>query len=360
VEFPVRVRVSIVGLGAVGEWVLRALDRQRSRLRDEHGVEFSVVALATRSDGFVHRAEGIDPAEALAARGSGASLETLAGASVWPDALAGLKATETDILVEVSQSPPSDGEPGLSHVHEALGRGISVATSNKWPIALRGVELKRLAALRGASLRAEATVMSGTPVLSALAGGLGGATALRLRAVLNATVNYICSRLAEGVTYSDALADAERLGLAEPDPSSDVDGFDSAAKLMILAGLVFDVQLTLDDVERRGISTLAQTEIDAARAQGRRIREVATLDPGAGRASVEAIPLAAGDPLFAVEGTTNVIHLEAEPLGSVSISGPGAGPRMAGQGVLADLIMLAGHHAAWRSGPARGRRSPRR
>jgi homoserine dehydrogenase len=341
VESPVRVRVSIVGLGTVGGWVLRALERQGTRLRDEHGVEFSVVALATRSDGFVHRAEGIDPAEALAARGSGASLETLAGVSVWPDALAGLKATETDVLVEVSQSPPSDGEPGISHLQEALGRGISVATSNKWPIALRGVELKRLAARGGACLRAEATVMSGTPVLAALAGGLGGATPLRLRGVLNATVNYICSRLADGASYSDALAEAERLGLAEPDPSSDVDGLDSAAKLMILAALVFDVQLQLDDVERRGISMLAETGIEAARSQGRRIREVATLDPGTGRASVEAIPLTSDDPLFAVEGTTNVIHLEADPVGSVSIGGPGAGPQMAGQGVFADLIALA-------------------
>jgi homoserine dehydrogenase len=356
----VRLRASIVGLGTVGEWVLRALDRQRTRLREEHGVEFSVVALGTRREGFVYRAEGIDPAAVLAARGSGASLATLAGGSKWPDALAGLKATETDILVEVSQSPPSDGEPGLSHLREALGRGISVATSNKWPIALRGVELRRLAASRGGSLRAEATVMSGTPVLTALEGGLAGATPLRLRGVLNATVNYICSRLAEGVKYSDALAEAERLGLAEPDPSSDVDGDDSAAKLMILAGLVFNVQLRLADVDRRGISTLAEAEVDAARAEGRRIREVATLDPGTGRASVEAIPLEPKDPLFAVEGTTNVVHLEADPVGTLSISGPGAGPHMAGQGVFADLIMLAERHAAWRSGPARDRRSPRR
>ena len=321
--------------------MLRAIDHQRDRLGDQYGVELSVVALATRRDGFVHRDAGIEITEALAVRESGAPLEALARVSAWPDALSGLRATETDVLVEVSQSPETDGEPGVSHLREALRRGISVATSNKWPVALCGVELTRLAARHGACLRAESTVMSGTPVLAALTDGLGGATPLRLRGVLNATVNHICSRLGEGVAYADALAEAQRLGLAEPDPSADVDGFDSAAKVMVLAALVFGVQLELGDVERHGISAIAADDLAAARAGRRRIKEVATLDPRTGGASVQPLAVAPEDPLFVVEGTTNAIHLEADPIGEISITGPGAGPELAGQGVFADLIALA-------------------
>jgi homoserine dehydrogenase len=347
---PVRIRVSIVGLGVVGAWLLGAIDRHRDRLRDEYGLALSVVALASRRDGFVHREDGIEIADALALRARGASIAELPGARHWPTALAGLEATETDVLVEVSQSPAAGGEPGLAHLRHALRRGVSAATSNKWPVALAGVELRELAERHRAGLRAESTVMSGTPVLAALTTGLGGATPLRLRGVLNATVNLICSRIAAGGTYAEALAEAQAAGLAEPDPTADVDGFDTVAKLMVLSALVFGVQLEIGDVARRGISQLADADIEGARARGLRIRELATLDVDGGRAAVvEPSPLSPGDPFFDVEDTTNAIRLEVDPIGEVGISGPGAGPKQAGQGVFSDLVALARERAG-RSG----------
>ena len=107
-------------------------------------------------------------------------------------------------------SPPADGEPGLTHMREALGRGIPVVTSNKWPVALRGVELAAQARNHGVAFRAESTVMSGTPVLGALTEGLAGAVPVALRGVLNATVNVILSLMADGTSYEDALAQAQR------------------------------------------------------------------------------------------------------------------------------------------------------
>ena len=183
--------------------------------------------------------------------------------------------------------------------------------------------------------------MSGTPVLTALTEGLGGARPVRARGVVNATVNVICSRLGTGVAYEDALAEAQRAGLAEPDPSADVDGWDSVAKVMVLSAVVFGTQLELGDVSVRGISALDRSEIEAALGRGERIREIATLDPGAGVASVEAVAVAADHPFFAVEGTRNELRLEVEPLGEVVMGGPGAGPELAGQGVYSDVIALA-------------------
>jgi homoserine dehydrogenase len=342
---PVPIRVSVVGVGTVGAWLLRAIERHRGRVRDRYALDLDVVALASRRDGFVYDAGGIEISSAMASGGARRSIADIERVDRWPTTLAGLQETETDILVEVSQSPSSDGEPGLSHMRHALGRGISVATSNKWPVALAGVELAALADRHRAGFRAESTVMSGTPVLAALTNGLGGATPVRLRGLINATVNFICSRIAAGGSYAEALAEAQAAGLAERDPSADVDGLDSVAKLMVLAALVFGVQLEVDDVGRRGISALTQAEIEAALAGDRRIREVATIDPEAGRPAVEARAISPGDPFFDVDGATNAVRVEVEPLGEIAISGPGAGPALAGQGVFSDLIALAREHA---------------
>jgi homoserine dehydrogenase len=328
------VRVCVIGTGTVGRWLLRVIARDRAQLATRYGIDLSVVAVGGR-DGFVHQPTGIDLEALLALRSRGGSLAELDGHR--RSVTEGVTELDADVLAEVSQSPPSDGEPGLSHIRAALDRRISVATSNKWPVALAGVELAERARRNGTGFRAESTVMSGTPVLTALTDGLGGATPLRLRGVVNATVNVICSRMEQGTGYAEALAEAQAAGLAEPEPSADVDGFDSVAKLMVLSALVFGEQLELRNVTRHGLSELAESGLEP----GARVREVATLDPAAGRRSVEATVLADGDPLGGIVGATNFVRLEVEPLGAVSISGPGAGPALAGQGVFSDVIALA-------------------
>jgi homoserine dehydrogenase len=322
-----------VGTGTVGRWLLQALRRDRDRLAARYGVDLSVVAVGDRG-GLVHDPAGIDVEELLALRSGGRSLASLGAYA--RTALEGISEIDVDVLAEVSQSPELDGEPGLSHIRTALDRGVAVATSNKWPVALHGVELAERARSHGVGLRAESTVMSGTPVLAALTDGLGGATPLRLRGIVNATVNVICSRIQQGTSYAQALADAQAAGLAERDPSADVDGLDSVAKLMVLSALVFGEQLKLSDVERRGLSELASRS-----EPGAWIREVTALDPAASHRSVKATVLTPGDPLATVTGITNCIRLEVEPLGEVSITGPGAGPELAGQGVFSDVIALA-------------------
>jgi homoserine dehydrogenase len=220
-----------------------------------------------------------------------------------------------------------------------LGRDIPAVTSNKWPVALHGVELAELGRAHSAPLRAESTVMSGTPVLSTFREGLAGASPIAVRGVLNATANYITSEMARGQAYSDALADAQQKGLAERDPSADVDGHDAVAKAMVLSALVFGRQLQLEDVSRIGVSSVTQDAVSQALAEGRQIREVTTVDGSVAR--VEPVALEADDPLARVDGTDNAIVCRAEPLGEVTIVGPGAGVELAGQGVLSDLVATA-------------------
>jgi homoserine dehydrogenase len=340
-------RVWLVGFGTVGRWLVAALDSHSERLADRYGVEVTMVGIANARDGFVHTADGIALRSALALADEGGSLADLPDVRRWPSALDGLRATEADLLVEVTASPATGAEPGFSHMREALERGIPVVTSNKWPVALHGLELAELARARGVAFRAESTVMSGTPLLSTLTDGLAGAIPVGLRGLLNATANFILTRMAEGRSYKDALAEAQAAGLAERDPAADVVGHDSVAKVMILSALVFRRQLSLDQVARRGIDAITREEIDEAAATGKRLKHVATLEffgpDGAGdvTARVEPELVRPEDPLARIEGTMNAVVCRAIPVGEVAVEGPGAGPELAGQGVLSDLIAVA-------------------
>ena len=275
----------------------------------------------------------------------GGSLRTIAAPVHTDDVAAGLGGIEADVLTVVCSSPRPDGEPGLTYIRGALERGIGVATSDKWPVALHGVDLVEVARRSGAAFRAESTVMSGTPVLGTLLEGLAGARTTALRGVLNATANFILTAIAAGSTPERALAAAREAGLAERDPSADLDGHDSVAKVMILAALVLGAQLEIEDVDRTGIGGIDPGELRAAAADGGAIRLVESIVADAGRptglrAEVGPARLPAEDPLAAIEGAETALVCAAEPLGEVQIAGPGAGPALAGQGVLSDLIAI--------------------
>jgi homoserine dehydrogenase len=340
-------RIWLVGLGRVGEWLVRALDSQAERLAVRYGVDVTVVGLANARDGFIYDGNGLDLRSVLWLASHGRSIAEEPGVRRWPTTIEGLRATEADLLVEVTASPPTDGEPGVAHMREALLRRIPVVTSNKWPVAVRGVELAELARSRGVAFRAESTVMSGTPVLGALVDGLAGALPVGIRGVLNATANFILSRMAEGEPYEDALAEAQRAGLAERDPAADVEGHDAVAKVMILSALVFGRQLRREQVACRGITEITRSEIDQAASGGARLKHLATLDfaepDGAGKVTARVEPelVRRDDPLANIEGTTNAVVCRARPIGEVTVVGPGAGPQLAGQGVFSDLLAVA-------------------
>jgi homoserine dehydrogenase len=340
-------RICVVGCGTVGQWLLRALAAQAAQLTTRYGFVPVVVGLATARHGLIYNPRGLDLPRLLALVGDGRPLIEHPDVAHWPTALEGLRTLDADVLVEVTASPAADGEPGISHMRQALRRRLAVVTSNKWPVALHGLELSQLAGRSGVAFRAEATVMSGTPVLSTLVEGLAGATPLSLRGILNATSNFVLSEMRRGASYAEALATTQQVGLAERDPAADVEGHDAVAKLMILAGMVFGRQLGIDQVARQRMTHLGRVDLETAAAAGARIRPVATLEFGEpGRqdgmnARVQPMPLGPDDPLAGIDGVNNAVVCRADPLGAITIIGPGAGVALAGQGVLADLIAIA-------------------
>lgn len=346
------IRLSIVGFGTVGRWLAAAVHRRRSWLEAECNVAVSIVGVATRRDGFIHRDPELDITTLLDLASAGRPLADHPGAHRWETALEGLAMSGSDVLAETSNTNPREPEPALSHIRHALGQGTHVITSSKGACAAAAAELIALARRRGVQFRMEATVMSGTPVLSTLREGLAGAHVTAVRGILNGTANYVLTLMAGGLDYPAALAKAQAQGYAEPEPTYDVDGHDAVAKVRIVAAAAFGRALTLDQVVRRGITGITPDEVRQAARGGRKIKLVATVRPqgelhGAGRAigpleaRVEPLALPLTDPLAHVDGVMNALAVETDTVREVTIIGPGAGREQAGQGVFADLVAVA-------------------
>lgn len=270
------IRTALIGLGNVGRSFLRILESKHDRLAKQYGLTFRIVCVADSSGVAVNPA-GYDPALTRRAKESGAPVRKLAG--YWPDmtpADAIAAHLECDLVLEASPVNLKTGEPGLSTVRMALMRGISVVLANKGPLVLAFPELKRLARENGAGLAYSATVCGALPVVNVGTRDLIAADIHSLRGIFNSTSNFILAEMTAGRPYAEALAEAQRRGLAETDPSLDVEGWDTANKLVIIANTFLGMEATLADVAVQGITGLAAEELQATQRNGRAIKLIAS------------------------------------------------------------------------------------
>jgi homoserine dehydrogenase len=308
-------RVALLGCGTVGSEVARHLA--------EHGRELGVelVSVLVR--------------DASRQRGVASQLITTSADELF--------AARPELVIEVIGGV----EPAAVLVARALRRGIHVVTANKTLIAHRGPRLQRLAQRSGAKLALEASVCAGVPILAALR-QLRGDRILGIQAVVNGTCNFILSRMeSTGVTFAAALAEAQRLGLAEADPSADVSGRDSAEKLCILAraaGVHAAQRLRPCDVVCEGIEKVAPADLAEARQARRVVRLIAELD-AAGRLRVGPALVARNHPLAQTQGAENVVVIRADLAGEIVLRGPGAGPRPTASAILGDVARLLGRRS---------------
>jgi homoserine dehydrogenase len=324
-------RVAVLGAGTVGGAVLDGLLHHPDRLVTADGPPFVVTAIAVRD---------LDKA-----RGNGLSPFLLT------DAPAHLIADpDTDVIVELMGGL----EPARTLIAAALGAGKPVVSANKSVIAHHGPELEAEARRTGAAFRFEAAVAGGIPVLGPLAADLAGNEVTRVRGIVNGTTNYILSAMAEdGRPYEDVLVDAQELGYAEADPAGDVEGDDAVNKLVIVARLAFGRWLDPSTVGRRpptargmgrpGITGVTDHELEGASALGLTIKLLATAARRDDGVEAVVVPTAvpADSPFGWTDGVTNRIEVEAEPLGTVGLAGPGAGGAATSSAVLGDLVAVA-------------------
>lgn len=340
-----KLRLAILGFGTVGQGFVEILLRKREFLATELGAGFSVVAITDLAKGSLYHPDGLDLGAVLNA------LESAGDFSHYPntpglirglDSLATIRETNADIIVEATFTNIEDGQPGLDHCREALTLGKNVVTTNKGPIALKLKELQSLAHQSGVRILYEGTVMSGTPVIRLASTALLGNRIDGVRGILNGTSNYILTRMQEGVEFPDALAEAQKLGYAEADPTNDVDGYDAQYKVMILAQALFGVQILRQDVACTGIRSITRKAVEEAQRKGGRYKLVASLERTSDgfRGQVQPEILPDQDPLAGVSGATNALTFRGDLSGSVTVVGAGAGRIETGYAILADCLSL--------------------
>jgi homoserine dehydrogenase len=233
-------------------------------------------------------------------------------------------------------------EPAREYLLTAMRAGRDVVSANKQLLSQHGEELFEVARERGVRLRFEAAVAGAVPVVRLLEESLAATPIERIHGIVNGTTNFILSEMARGSDYAQALAEAQRLGYAEADPSDDVSGRDAAAKMAILARLAFGVPVSLEDVSYEGIEHLQSDDLEYARELGLGLKLIGTAERRAEGLSVRVHPafLYAGHPLSSVSGPFNAITVESEAVTEITLSGPGAGGRQTASAVLGDVVSV--------------------
>ena len=338
-------RLALIGFGTVGQGLLEILLERADDLLTEHGFEAQVVAVSDANKGAVYHPKGLDGAALLAsvhASGSLAAYPDKPGLVRGWDSLTTIRQSNADVIIEATWTDLHTGQPAIQHIETAFQLAKHVVTSNKGPVALAYHQLRSQADARRLYWGIEGTVMSGTPALRLAHTALAGCHIRALRGILNGTTNFMLTRMEEGVNYAEALAEAQRLGYAEADPSADVEGYDALGKLLILAAVVMNTPLEVNQVARQGITQLTRTDVEDAQANGQRWKLIAELKRDGKRvvASVGPQRIPVTHPLAAVRGSTNAITYETDWLGEVTLVGPGAGRQATGFALLADLLDL--------------------
>jgi homoserine dehydrogenase len=245
---------------------------------------------------------------------------------------------EADLLVELIGGI----EPAREYLLSALRAGKDVVSANKQLLSQHGEELFETAREQGVRLRFEAAVAGAVPVVRVLEESLSATPIERIHGIVNGTTNFILTEMALGSTYAEALAEAQRIGYAEADPSDDVSGRDAAAKMAILARLAFGSPVHLDDVRYEGIEHLHADDLQYAQELGLGLKLVGTAERCRGGLSVHVYPtfLYSGHPLAAVSGSFNAVTVESETITELTMSGPGAGGRQTASAVLGDVVSV--------------------
>lgn len=315
-----KIKVALLGAGNVGSQAARILVEDNAVLEKRIGAPVELIGIAVR-DTNASRHWNADP-----------SLYTTDAESLIDAA---------DVVIELTGGI----EPARTRILRALKAGKSVVSGNKALLAKHGVELQAAADASGAQLSYEAAVAGAIPILRPLRDSLAGDRVTRVLGIMNGTTNYILDQMdTTGASFADALAEAQKLGYAEADPTADVEGHDAASKAAIVASLAFHSDFTIDDVHTEGITSITADDVAAADADGYVIKLLAICErEGENGANIRVNPtlIPRQHPLAGVHGAFNAVFVEAENAGELMFYGPGAGGAPTASAVLGDFVSLA-------------------
>lgn len=327
-------RLSVIGFGAVGQGVIRALIQKQGYLR-RSGIDLRVVAISDRKGACVDK-EGLDLEAALKRKMSSGSVATSGLSS-----LDVIKSVDHDLVIEATPTNIDDGQPGLTHMLEAFRHSRHVVTSNKGPLALQYKKLCVEAKNNEVQFRFEATVGGAVPIINLAREAMAGNSIIKIYGILNGTCNYILSRMTEeGLAYKYVLGEAKELGIAETDPTYDVEGIDTACKLVILANSIFLMDITYKDVEITGITNITPEALSLAGAEGMVIKLIGEVSRGDNDIIRVAPKLVPKNHPLAVGGTLNAVVLKTDMAGPLCVTGRGAGSLETASSIMSDIITI--------------------
>lgn len=332
-------KLALLGFGNVGRALAELLLRKRVELAERYDITFSVTGIATARHGTVVQPAGIDLAAALELLQTKRSLNLITK-SLIANSFDFIYKCGADVLFENTPVNHQTGQPAVDHVRAALEQGMHVCTANKGTVVHAYRELSELARSKNRKFYFESTVMDGAPIFSLFRETLPAARLLAFRGVLNSTTNIILTRMESGESFNQAVKYCQEIGIAETDPSADVDGWDAAIKVAALITVLMDVPFTPQQVERTGIRAITPEMVAAAKAAGERYKLVCSAEREGetirARVAPQRVPISS--PLYAVEGSTSIVEFKTDVLGDLSIVETNPGPHTTAYGLLADFI----------------------
>ena len=327
-----RQRLCFIGFGNVGRALVRLLVAKSAELRENYGIEWEIAGVATRRLGWRATNSAIDVAALLAGTDE---TETHDGINEW------LARARPDVVFETTSLSPETGQPAIDYMRASLQAGAHLITANKAPIVYAFQELNEIAMAQGKRFLFESTVLDSAPVFSLFRETLPAAKIRGVSGVFNSTTNIILETMEAGRSFAEGVKTAQELGVAETDPSHDVDGLDSVMKICAIANVILGRRLTPRDVRREGIRGLDPVTLQTARAEGKpyKLLTRATVNTdGSVSASVRPEQIATNEPLGNVRGTSLAIHFELDTIPGLTIVSHRPNLQSTAYGLLADFI----------------------
>ena len=328
-------RIILIGYGVVGQGLTDILQRRHAETVKVYGFTPKIVAVVDKGGAAINpRGLSLEKLQSFKKNGSIASDPEFGHPKMTPNEV--IESIEAEVVVEATSTNVKNAEPALTHITKAFKTGKHVVTTNKGPLALAMPALTELADYNHVYLRFSATVGGGTPMLEFAKRCLAGDRILAIRGILNGTTNYILTEMTEKhITFEQALASAQKLGYAETDPSMDIDGIDTACKVVIMANWIMNKKLTLKDVNIKGIRHVSLKALDEAAKKGNAVKLVGSIDGD--KPTVAPTEISRQDPLC-VSGVLNAVTFVSQFAGEETLIGRGAGGMETASAVLRDLL----------------------
>lgn len=338
-------KLALIGFGNVARALARLLIRKQELLKQQD-ITFSFTGISTGKHGCAVNPDGLDIQKALELVESGQSINTLSDSRFpTPDSLSVIQHSQADFMFENSPVDYESGQPAIDHVRAALNAGMHVSTANKGTVVHAFRELTELAKSKNKKFMFESTVLGGTPIFSTFREALPLAELISFKGIINATTNIILSRMEDGETFDAAVKYCQSVGVAETDPSGDVDGWDASIKVAALATVLMNTPLKPQDVDRTGIREITAEMVNQAKAEKKRWKLIASAERVGNQIKARVAPelVESSSPLYGMMGSSTGLTFRTDVLPDYSVTvsereGMKGGPVETAYGLFADFV----------------------